>query len=170
VLFLTVLNGARAFKTFVAVTCGVCLVIGSLSFVAQSADATSVSCTVRGDGSQSDPWQLSSEFDFECFDASNGTTWIRLERNSDIGNAKDNDYLAEQIAAARDQLCRDLAAVFISARTRGLIRPDADPLSIASFYLTFTHGVSLWELGPEFVSREQLTQTLKEVLFSMLFD
>jgi hypothetical protein len=55
-------------------------------------------------------------------------------------------------------------------RTRGLIRPDADPLSIASFYLTFTHGVSLWELGPEFVSREQLTQTLKEVLFSMLFD
>lgn len=95
---------------------------------------------------------------------------LRLERNSDIGNAKDNHSLAEQIAEGRDQLCRDLAAVFESVRVRGLIRPDVDPLSIASFYMAFTHGISLWELGPEFVPREQVANTLKTALFSMLFD
>ena len=95
---------------------------------------------------------------------------VRLERNSDIGMAKDHPQLAEQIARGRDGLCADLAAVFESARQRGLTRADVDPMNVAALYLSFAHGISLWELGPESVTREALVATFQASLFALLFD
>jgi hypothetical protein len=37
--------------------------------------AVTTQCVIRGDGSQADPWRLSSEFDFDCFDPSSSTIW-----------------------------------------------------------------------------------------------
>jgi hypothetical protein len=37
--------------------------------------AVTTQCVIRGDGSQADPWRLSSEFDFDCFDPSSITIW-----------------------------------------------------------------------------------------------
>ncbi|MEY3806330.1 MAG: hypothetical protein RIR69_1142 [Actinomycetota bacterium] len=95
---------------------------------------------------------------------------LRLERNSDIGSAKDYEGLATQIAQQRDELCSDLAAVFEDARSRGLIRNDTDCIGVAASYLAFTHGISLWEFGPEFVTRERLVKMFQVGLFATIFE
>ena len=95
---------------------------------------------------------------------------VRLERNSDIGKAKDHPEFAEQIAEERNALCRDLAAVFESAKERGLIKDSANSLHAAGLYMSFSHGISLWELGPEFLSRQELLAIFQESLFAILFD
>jgi AcrR family transcriptional regulator len=95
---------------------------------------------------------------------------VRLERNSDIGRAKDHPEFAEQIAEERNALCRDLAAVFESAKERGLIKESANSLHAAGLYMSFSHGISLWELGPEFLSRQELLAIFQESLFAVLFD
>ncbi|CAB4640839.1 unannotated protein [freshwater metagenome] len=95
---------------------------------------------------------------------------VRLERNSDIGNAKDHSEFAEQIADERNALCRNLAEVFESVQQRGLIKESVNCLHIAGLYLSFAHGISLWELGPEFLSRQELVTTFQEMLFAVLFE
>jgi AcrR family transcriptional regulator len=95
---------------------------------------------------------------------------VRLERNSDIGKAKDHPKFAEQIADERNALCRNLAEVFESVKQRGLIKESVNSLQIAGLYLSFAHGISLWELGPEFLSQQELVATFQEMLFAVLFE
>ena len=95
---------------------------------------------------------------------------VRLERNSDIGKAKNHPEFAEQIAEERNVLCRDLAAVFDSAKERRLIKESVNSLHAAGLYMSFSHGISLWELGPEFLSRQELLAMFQESLFAVLFD
>jgi AcrR family transcriptional regulator len=95
---------------------------------------------------------------------------VRLERNSDIGNTKDHPNFAEQIADERNTLCRNLAGVFELAKQRGLIKDSVNSFHIAGMYLSFSHGISLWELGPEFLSPQKLVATFQEMLFAVLFN
>lgn len=95
---------------------------------------------------------------------------VRLERNSDIGNAKDHLEFADQIADERNALCHNLSAVFESVKQRGLIKESVNSLYIAGLYLSFAHGISLWELGSEFLPRQELVATFQEMLFAVLFE
>lgn len=95
---------------------------------------------------------------------------VRLDRNSDIGKAKDHPEFAEQIAEERNALCRDLAVAFDSVKERGLIKQSVNSLHVAGMYMSFAHGVSLWEIGSEFLPREELVATFQKSLFAILFD
>lgn len=95
---------------------------------------------------------------------------VRLERNSDIGKAKNHPEFAEQIAEERNALCRDLAAIFESVKERGVIKNSVNSMNVAGLYMSFSHGISLWELGPEFLSRQELLAMFQESLFAVLFD
>jgi hypothetical protein len=57
---------------------------------------------------------------------------------------------------------RDLAAVFESAKEGGFIKESVNSLHVAALYMAFSHGISLWELGPEFLSRQELLAVFQE--------
>lgn len=94
----------------------------------------------------------------------------RLERNIDVGGGFGQEVLAQQIAASRDVVCREMAAVFESMRERSLIRKDANVLMISALYLSFVHGYSMWELGDSTIDRAGIVEMFKTSLYSFLFD
>ena len=95
---------------------------------------------------------------------------LRLERNVDVGGAVGHAALAERIAASRDQGCLHLARIFASARDRGLIRDNVDPVAVSAMYYAFVHGFSLWELGEETIDRAAIVAVFKAALFASIFD
>jgi len=95
---------------------------------------------------------------------------LRLERNREIGTASDHPALAARIAANRDEVCRQLAGAISAAQQRGLVRADADPLSVATLHLSLVHGLSLWELGDTSIDADLVKSVLRASLFASMFE
>ena len=95
---------------------------------------------------------------------------LRLERNHEIGTAADHPTLATRISADRDDVCRRLADVLAGAQQRGLMRADANPMSLATLHLSLVHGLSMWELGEGGIDLDSVKGLFRAVLLSMMFD
>ena len=93
---------------------------------------------------------------------------MRLERNSDLGEAVARPALAAKIAAEREKSLGELRDIVADAQARGLMRADLDPAAVAGLHLAMVHGCSLFELGASSVDVDVLRQVYLEALFALI--
>lgn len=93
---------------------------------------------------------------------------MRLERNSDLGEAVARPALAAKIAAEREESLGELRDIVADAQARGLMRADLDPAAVAGLHLAMVHGCSLFELGASSVDVDVLRQVYLEALFALI--
>lgn len=97
-------------------------------------------------------------------------TSMRLERNSDVGEAVARPALAAMIAVERDKTLYQLRDIVIDAQARGLMRKDVDALAVAAFHLSMVHGYSLFELGGRPIEVSAFNSTYLDALYGLIFD
>ena len=97
-------------------------------------------------------------------------TRMRLERNSDVGEAVARPELAAKIAVERDAALEELRAIVADAQARGLMKADLDPLAVAGFHLAMVHGYSMFELGVCSVDVAMFNDIYRQALFALIFD
>lgn len=97
-------------------------------------------------------------------------TRMRLERNSDVGEAVVRPELAAKIAAQRDLALEELRAIIADAQVRGLMKADLDPTATAAFHFAMVHGYSLFELSKQPVDMANFNEIYKRALFGLIFD
>ena len=97
-------------------------------------------------------------------------TKLRLERNSDVGEAVARPELAAKIASERDEALKQLSAIVADAQTRGLMKADLDPMVVSAFHMSMVHGYSLFELGGESFDMASFKALYLEALFALIFD
>ena len=97
-------------------------------------------------------------------------TKMRLERNSDVGEAVARPELAAKIAVERDEALEELRAIIADAQARGLMKKDLDPTAVAGFHLAMVHGYSLFELGVRSVDVNAFNDVYARALFALIFD
>lgn len=95
---------------------------------------------------------------------------MRLERNSDVGEAVARPALAAKIAAEREKSLGELRDIVSDAQARGLMRADLDPTAVASLHLAMVHGCSMFEVGTSSVGVDVLRQVYMDALFALIFD
>ena len=93
---------------------------------------------------------------------------MRLERNSDLGEAVARPALAAKIASEREKSLGELRDIVADAQARGLMRADLDPAAVAGLHLAMVHGCSLFELGASSVDVDVLRQVYLEALFALI--
>ena len=97
-------------------------------------------------------------------------TQLRLERNSDVGEAVARPALAAMIAVERDVVLDQLADVIADAQARGLMKKNLDPAAVAALHLAMVHGYSLFELGHRSVDLSVFNNVYRQALFGLVFD
>lgn len=97
-------------------------------------------------------------------------TKMRLERNSDVGEAVARPELASKIAVERDESLEELRAIIADAQARGLMKKDLDPKAVAGFHLAMVHGYSMLELGERAVDAPSFNDVYARALFALIFD
>lgn len=97
-------------------------------------------------------------------------TRLRLERNSDVGEAVARPELATMIAVQRDESLKELREIIVDAQSRGLMRTDLDPTAVAGFHLAMVHGYSMFELGERSVDIDAFNDVYRKALFALIFD
>ena len=97
-------------------------------------------------------------------------TRMRLERNSDVGEAVARPELALKIALERDETLEELRAIVADAQARGLMKRDLDPTAVAGFHLSMVHGYSMFELGVCSVDVKAFNDVYSRALFALIFD
>jgi AcrR family transcriptional regulator len=97
-------------------------------------------------------------------------TKMRLERNSDVGEAVARPELAAKIAVERDGALDELRAIISDAQARGLMRKDLDPKAVAGLHLAMVHGYSMLELGERAVETSAFNDVYARALFALIFD
>lgn len=97
-------------------------------------------------------------------------TRLRLERNSDVGEAVARPELAAKIAVERDLALHELRAIIVDAQSRGLMKADLDPTAVSGFHLAMVHGYAMFELGARSVDIDAFNDVYKRALFSLIFD
>lgn len=96
-------------------------------------------------------------------------TTMRLERNSDVGEAVARPSLATKIAEQRDRALHILRDVVRDAQARGLMRTDVDAEAVAAFHLAMVHGYSMFELGERNIDFDIFNETYRRALFCLVF-
>ena len=96
-------------------------------------------------------------------------TTMRLERNSDVGEAVARPSLATKIAEQRDKALHTLRDVVGDAQSRGLMRTDVDAEAVAAFHLAMVHGYSMFELGERTIDFSAFNETYRRALFCLIF-
>lgn len=97
-------------------------------------------------------------------------TRMRLERNSDVGEAVARPELATMIAVQRDESLKELREIIVDAQSRGLMRADLDSTAVAGFHLAMVHGYSMFELGERSVDIDAFNDVYRKALFALIFD
>lgn len=97
-------------------------------------------------------------------------TRLRLERNSDVGEAVARPELAEKIGIKRDEALSELRDIIVDAQSRGLMKADLDASSVAAFHLAMVHGYSLFEVGGRSLDLDAFNAVYKQALFALIFD
>jgi AcrR family transcriptional regulator len=97
-------------------------------------------------------------------------TQMRLERNSDVGEAIARPELAAKIAAERDEVLGELRAIIADAQARGLMKKGLDPAVVAGLHLSMVHGHSIFELGERSIDAAVFRDMYAQALFALIFD
>ncbi|MBU3704810.1 MAG: TetR family transcriptional regulator [Ilumatobacteraceae bacterium] len=97
-------------------------------------------------------------------------TKLRLERNSDVGEAVARPELAAKIGIKRDEALSELRDIIVDAQSRGLMKADLDASSVAAFHLAMVHGYSLFEVGGRSLDLDAFNAVYKQALFALIFD
>ncbi len=97
-------------------------------------------------------------------------TQMRLERNSDVGEAVARPELAAKITVERDEALEELRAIIADAQARGLMKTDLDPTAVAGLHLAMVHGYSMLELGERAVDATTFNDMYARALFALIFD
>jgi len=97
-------------------------------------------------------------------------TKMRLERNSDVGEAVARPELAAKIAVERDEALEELRAIIADAQARGLMNKDLDAKAVAGLHLAMVHGYSMLELGERAVDALAFIDVYSRALFALIFD